>query len=141
MPLGWVGFAVKGGLILAFVLVILWIFRWIWRAGQDRQILRETQDRLRQEEEARRKEREIREAVDKARSAPGLPACIVEEPKAPGEAVGRFEFAQPWVDSLQAMISQGRATQAAQEAIKCASETAHRLRQATTAIRLNNQPD
>ena len=72
---------------------------------------------------------------------PGLPACIVEEPKAPGEAVGRFEFAQPWVDSLQAMISQGRATQAAQEAIKCASETAHRLRQATTAIRLNNQPD
>ena len=71
MPLGWVGFAVKGGLILAFVLVILWIFRWIWRAGQDRQILRETQDRLRQEEEARRKEREIREAVDKARSDPG----------------------------------------------------------------------
>ena len=74
MP-GWVGFAVRGGLILAFVLVVLWVFRWLYRHGQERQALRETLDRLRQEEEARKREQKIRDAADKIRrdSGPRVP--------------------------------------------------------------------
>lgn len=71
---------------------------------------------------------------------PPLPACLVEEPPRGGEAVGRYEFAPVWLAPLVASIAQGRGTQATQEALGCASETAKALREAVTVIRMNNQP-
>ena len=68
---------------------------------------------------------------------PPLPACLVEEPPTGGQPVGRYEFAPPWLATLTATIAQGRATQ---EALGCASATAKALREAVTAIRLQNKP-
>ena len=69
-----------------------------------------------------------------------LPDCLVEEPPKGGEVVGRYEFAPPWLATLTASIAQGRAAQATQEALRCASEIAKSLREALTEIRLNNRP-
>ena len=71
---------------------------------------------------------------------PSLPACLVEEPPKAGEPVGRYEFAPVWITTLLASIAQGRAAQATQEALRCASEIAKSLREALTEIRLNNRP-
>ena len=67
----WVGFAVKAGFVLAFIAVILWIFRWIFTRGIERQALKETKDRLKAEQEARDRENAIQEAAKRVREAPG----------------------------------------------------------------------
>jgi len=69
-----------------------------------------------------------------------LPACFQEQAPIGGEAVGAYEFAPAWVWMLRAYIAQGKGDQALQEALGCASETAKALREAVTAIRLQNQP-
>jgi len=71
MPLGWVGFAVKAAFVLAFVGVILWIFRWIFTRGVERQALKETKERLKAQEDAREREKAIQEAARRVREAPG----------------------------------------------------------------------
>lgn len=71
MPLGWVGFAVKAAFVLAFVAVILYIFRWIFTRGIERQALKETRERLKAQEDAREREKAIQEAAKRVREAPG----------------------------------------------------------------------
>ena len=68
-----------------------------------------------------------------------LPACFQEQAPTGGEAVGAYEFAPAWVWMLRAYIAQGKADQALQEALGCASETARALREAVTGIRMNNR--
>ena len=67
----WIGFAVKAGFVLAFIAVILWIFRWIFTRGVERQAYKETQARLKAEQEARDREKAIQEAARRVREAPG----------------------------------------------------------------------
>lgn len=71
---------------------------------------------------------------------PRLPACLVEGPPATGEAVGRYEFAPAFLARVEQFVADGIAGGAAQASLECASETARTLRQAVTAIRLNNAP-
>ena len=85
---GWIGFAVKAGFILAFIAVILFIFRWIFTAGVERQALKETQARLKAEQEARDREKAIQEAARRVREAPGpvVPDLDELQRRARGEA-------------------------------------------------------
>ena len=88
MPLGWVGFAVKAAFVLVFVGVILWIFRWIFTRGVEKQALKETKERLKREEDARAKEKSIQEAARRVREAPGpiVPDLDELQRRARGEA-------------------------------------------------------
>ena len=71
---------------------------------------------------------------------PKLADCIQEEPLVGGEAVGVYKFSPTWVDGLKVLMTQGECTRALLEALGCASDTAKALREANTAIRLNNRP-
>ena len=88
MPLGWVGFAVKAAFVLVVVGVILFIFRWIFTAGVERQALKETKARLKAEQEARDREKAIQEAARRVREAPGpvVPDLDELQRRARGEA-------------------------------------------------------
>ena len=70
---------------------------------------------------------------------PKLADCIQEGPLVGGEAVGVYKFSPTWVDGLKVLMTQGECTRALLEALGCASDTAKALREANTAIRLNNR--
>ena len=70
---------------------------------------------------------------------PNLPACLVEQAPKAGEAVGRLEFEPAWLGATVALSRQGQTAEAVKRALECASATAKALREAVTAIKLNNR--
>ena len=81
MPV-WIGPALKMGLWVAGLLIVVGIGWWLYRRGQDRAALRQAEEDLKRIEETRSREREIREAVDKVRRDPGpaVPDLGVPDP-------------------------------------------------------------
>ena len=70
---------------------------------------------------------------------PKVPACLTEETPKAGEAVGRLEFEPAWLGATVSLSRQGQTAEAVKRALDWASATAKSLREATTAIRLNNR--
>ena len=70
---------------------------------------------------------------------PNPPDCLVEETPKAGEAVGAYEFAPAWLGATVALSRQGQTAEAVKRALDCASATGKSLREAITAIRMNNR--
>lgn len=71
---------------------------------------------------------------------PAVASCLVEQRPESGEAVGRYEFAPAFILRLQVLLANDQGREAAQEALRCASDVAKALREGVTAIRLSNMP-
>lgn len=66
---------------------------------------------------------------------PPVPVCLVEEPKAKDEVVGRFEFEPGWVyKTLRQDTEKARMT----EVFRCTSDVAKSLRESIAVIRTFN---